>query len=276
MVAHHMPTTAEQQALYAAVLDAAQGQPVTFRTLDIGGDKVLPYMERVEEENPALGWRAIRIGLDKPRLLRAQLRALLRAGAGRDMKIMLPMIATVDEFLRARLIVDRERAMLAKQGHAPPTNLQLGVMVEVPSLLFELAEIAREAAFLSVGTNDLMQFLFAADRENKRVSDRFDPLGVSALRALRSIVEAADEAGTPVTVCGEMGGKPLETMALIGLGYRAFSMSAAAIGPVKAMLRALDVGRLRDRLDWMLASHDSVASLRPQLAALATELKVPV
>ncbi len=276
MVAEHMPTTSEQQALYTAVLDQAQGRPVTFRTLDIGGDKVLPYMERVEEENPALGWRAIRIGLDKPRLLRAQIRALLRAGSGRDMKIMLPMIATVDEFLRARTIVDREQAMLAKQGHVPPLSLQLGVMVEVPSLLFELPEIVREADFLSIGTNDLMQFLFAADRENKRVADRFDPLGVGALRALRSIVEAAADANCPVTVCGEMGGKPLETLALIGLGYRAFSMSAASIGPVKAMLRALDVGKLTERIDWMLASGEGAASLRPQLAAFAAEFKVPV
>jgi phosphotransferase system enzyme I (PtsP) len=276
MVAQHMPTTGEQQALYAAVMEAAQGKPVTFRTLDIGGDKVLPYMERVEEENPALGWRAIRIGLDKPRLLRAQLRALLRAGAGRDMKIMLPMVATVDEFQRARTIVAREQAMLAKQGHAPPRTLQLGVMVEVPSLLFELAEIAREADFLSIGTNDLMQFLFAADRENKRVADRFDPLSVAALRALRSIVEAASETGCPVTVCGEMGGKAIETMALIGLGYRSFSMSAASIGPVKAMLRSLDAGKLRERLDWMLATPEAVASLRPQLSAFATEFKVPV
>ncbi|KQU54378.1 peptidase [Bosea sp. Leaf344] len=276
MVAPTMPTTSEQQALYSAVLDAAQGRPVTFRTLDIGGDKVLPYMERVEEENPALGWRAIRIGLDKPRLLRAQLRALLRAGAGRDMRIMLPMIATVDEFRRARTILGREQAMLAKQGHAPPSALQLGVMVEVPSLLFELEEIAREADFLSIGTNDLMQFLFAADRENKRVADRFDPLSIGALRALRAIVEAADKAGCPASVCGEMGGKPLETMALIGLGYRNFSMSAASIGPIKAMLRALDLGRLRSRLDAILAAPDEVASLRPQLAALAAEMKVPV
>lgn len=276
MVAPTMPTTSEQQALYSAVLDAAQGRPVTFRTLDIGGDKVLPYMERVEEENPALGWRAIRIGLDKPRLLRAQLRALLRAGAGRDMRIMLPMIATVDEFRRARTILGREQAMLAKQGHAPPSALQLGVMVEVPSLLFELEEIAREADFLSIGTNDLMQFLFAADRENKRVADRFDPLSIGALRALRAIVEAADKAGCPASVCGEMGGKPLETMALIGLGYRNFSMSAASIGPIKAMLRALDLGRLRSRLDAILAAPEEVASLRPQLAALAAEMKVPV
>ena len=173
------------------------------------------------------------------------MRALLRPGAGCDLTIMLPMIATVDEFRRARTIVEREQAMLAKQGHAPPATMQLGVMVEVPSLLFELAEIAREADFLSIGTNDLMQFLFAADRENKRVADRFDPLGVGPLRALRRIIEAAAETGCPVTVCGEMGGKPLETMALIGLGYRGFSMSAASIGPVKAMLRALDTAKLR-------------------------------
>lgn len=276
MVAPNMPTTGEQQALYSAVLDAAQGKPVTFRTLDIGGDKVLPYMERVEEENPALGWRAIRIGLDKPRLLRAQLRALLRAGSGRDMRIMLPMIATVDEFRRARTILHREQAMLAKQGHTAPSALQLGVMVEVPSLLFELEEIAREADFLSIGTNDLMQFLFAADRENKRVADRFDPLSIGALRALRAIVAAADTAGCPASVCGEMGGKPLETMALIGLGYRNFSMSAASIGPIKAMLRALDLGKLRSRLGAMLDAPEEVASLRPQLAALAAEMKVPV
>ncbi|KRE08912.1 peptidase [Bosea sp. Root670] len=276
MVAQHMPTTAEQQALYAAVLEAAAELPVTFRTLDIGGDKVLPYMERVEEENPALGWRAIRIGLDKPRLLRAQVRAMLRAGAGRDLKIMLPMVATTEEFRRARMIIRREQAMLEKQGVAPPRDLRVGVMVEVPSLLFELREIAREADFLSIGTNDLMQFLFAADRENKRVADRFDPLGVGALRALRRIIEAAAETGCPVTVCGEMGGKPLETMALIGLGYRGFSMSAASIGPVKAMLRALDAGKLRERMDWMLASPEGATNLRPQLAAFATEFKVPV
>jgi phosphotransferase system enzyme I (PtsP) len=276
MVAQHMPTTAEQQALYDAVLKVANGRPVTFRTLDIGGDKVLPYMERLEEENPALGWRAIRIGLDRPRLLRAQIRALLRAGAGSDMKIMLPMVATVNEFLRARMLVRRELAMLERDGRPAPASLQLGVMVEVPSLLFELPEIAREADFLSIGTNDLMQFLFAADRENKRVSDRFDPLGAAGLRALRNIIDEAGKAGCPVTVCGEMGGKPIETLALIALGYRSFSMSSASIGPVKAMLRALDAGKARQRLDAWLSSSDGAASLRPLLAALAAEMKVPV
>lgn len=276
MVAEHMPTTAEQQALYGSVLDLAGGRPITFRTLDIGGDKVLPYMERIEEENPALGWRAIRIGLDKPRLLRGQLRALLRAAANRDLRIMLPMVATVDEFRRARQILRREQTMLAKQQTPPPRSLELGVMVEVPSLLLELPEIAREADFLSVGTNDLMQFLFAVDRENRRVADRFDTLSIGALRALRSIVAVAGPAGCPVSVCGEMGGRPLETMALIGLGYRNFSMSAASIGPIKAMLRALDVGRLEERLAALLAEPGEAAHLRSQLAALAAEWKVPL
>ncbi|MGL5361981.1 MAG: phosphoenolpyruvate--protein phosphotransferase [Bosea sp. (in: a-proteobacteria)] len=276
MVAARMPTTQEQQELYAAVLAAADGKPVTFRTLDIGGDKVLPYMERLDEENPALGWRAIRIGLDTPKLLRAQVRAMLRAGAGGHLKIMLPMVATVDEFVRARSIIRRELAVLDKQNRARPDTLEIGVMMEVPSLLFELPEIVREADFLSVGTNDLMQFLFAADRENRRVADRFDPLSSAALRALRSIARAADEANCPVTVCGEIGGRPLETMALIGLGFRSFSMSPSAIGPVKAMLLALDAGKTTKLINALLDHASGTASLRGRLQALASEMKVPV
>jgi phosphotransferase system enzyme I (PtsP) len=276
MVAARMPSSIEQQALYRAVLDAADGKPVTFRTLDIGGDKVLPYMQRVEEENPALGWRAIRIGLDRPALLRAQVRALLKAASGRGLKVMLPMIATVDEFMRARAIINREVALLARHGHSGPANLEVGVMIEVPSLLFELTEIAREADFLSVGTNDLMQFLYAADRENRRVSERFDCLSAPALRALRTIVAAADSAGCPITVCGEIAGRPLETMALIGLGFRSFSMSPASLGPVKAMVLALNATKVGARIERMLADTVNRASLRPLLQSLASELKVPV
>lgn len=276
MVANHMPTTAQQQTLYRAALDEAGGRPITFRTLDIGGDKVLPYMQQVEEENPALGWRAIRIGLDRPALLRSQVRALLKAGAGRAMKIMLPMIATVDEFVRARAVVQREVALLDKHGHAGPSDLAIGVMVEVPSLLFELPEIAREADFLSVGTNDLMQFLYAADRENKRVSERFDPLAASALRALRLIATEAGKANCPVTICGEIGGRPLDAMTLIGLGFRSFSMSPASVGPVKAMVLALNADKVAARITELLAETRGAASLRPALAALASEFKVPV
>jgi phosphotransferase system enzyme I (PtsP) len=275
MVSERLPTGTEQQVLYRQVLAEAHGAPVTFRTLDIGGDKVLPYMQAVEEENPALGWRAIRIGLDRPGLLRAQLRALLKAAAGHQLKIMFPMVATVEEFLRAKAMVGREQAYLRKYGHAEPTAVSLGVMVEVPSLVFQIDQIARHADFLSVGSNDLLQFLFAADRDNRQVSDRFDPLSVPALRALKSIVDGAAAHGCPVTLCGEVGGRPLEAMALIGIGYRAFSMTPASVGPVKAMLLALDTGALRGEIESLLASGET-GSLRPALAAFAAAHGLPV
>jgi phosphotransferase system enzyme I (PtsP) len=276
MVAERMPSTAEQQRLYRTVLEAAGDAPVTFRTLDIGGDKILPYMRAVEEENPALGWRAIRIGLDRPGLLRSQIRALLKAGAGRPVKIMFPMVATVDEFARGKALAERERAYLERHGHALPTSIELGVMVEVPSLLFQIDEIARAADFLSVGSNDLMQFLFAADRENRQVANRFDTLSVPALRALKVVAERAEAAGCPATVCGEIGGRPLEAMALVALGFRRFSMSPASIGPVKAMLLALDAGAVRETVEGALAAKGDDATLRPVLAAFAAKHHIPV
>ncbi|MBB4019261.1 phosphotransferase system enzyme I (PtsP) [Chelatococcus caeni] len=275
MVAQRLPTTGEQLALYASVLEAAQGLPVTFRTLDIGGDKVLPYMKQVEEENPALGWRAIRIGLDRPGLLRSQVRALLRAGAGHHLRIMFPMVATVEEFEMAKAIVAREEAHLARHGHPPPASLSLGVMVEVPSLLFHIDEVARRVDFMSVGSNDLMQFLFAADRENRQVSARFDPLCRPALRALKVVAERADALGCPVTVCGEIGGRPLEAMALIGLGYRRLSMSPSAVGPVKAMLLKLDAGAITAEMERLLAG-DGDLSLRKALLRFAEANDVPL
>ncbi|MCF4127145.1 phosphoenolpyruvate--protein phosphotransferase [Methylobacterium sp. SyP6R] len=276
MVAERMPSAAEQQVLYEAVFDAVGDLPVTIRTLDIGGDKVLPYMKALEEENPALGWRAIRIGLDRPGLLRMQLRALLKAARGRPLKIMFPMVATVEEFVQARGIVEREKAHLTRHGHPLPADCRLGVMVEVPSLLFQMDEIAAEADFLSVGSNDLMQFLFAVDRENRQVANRFDPLSAAALRAFRLIAERANAAGTPATVCGEIGGRPLEAMALIGLGFRALSMSPASIGPVKAMVLGIDAGAVAAFLEQELARTRDGASLRPALAAFAEEHGVPV
>jgi phosphotransferase system enzyme I (PtsP) len=269
MIAERMPSGAEQQALYKAVLEAVGDAPVTFRTLDIGGDKVLPYMQAMEEQNPALGWRAIRIGLDRPGLLRSQLRALLRAAAGRPLKIMFPMVATCDEFERAKTIVHREKAYLARHKHPLPSELKLGVMVEVPSLLFQLDDIARTADFLSVGSNDLMQFLFAADRENRLVANRFDPLNSASLRALKLVAERSEAAGCPVTVCGEIGGRPLEAMALIGLGFRQLSMSPASIGPVKAMILDVDAGEVTSLVERELRGAGTRDSLRPALAAYA-------
>ena len=274
MIAERLPSSAEQQDFYRAILDGAGDKPVTFRTLDIGGDKILPYMEAVEEENPALGWRAIRIALDRPGLLRSQIRALLKAGAGRRLRIMFPMVATCDEFERARVIVRREQAYLGRHGHPLPTAVALGVMVEVPSLLFEIDEIAERADFLSVGSNDLMQYLFAADRENRMVANRFDPLSPPSLRALKLIADRAAAVGGSVTVCGEIGGRPLEAMALIGLGFRQLSMSPAAIGPVKAMVLELDAGRVADIVHREL--ERGAQTLRPALADFAQAQNIPV
>ncbi|HWG03689.1 MAG TPA: phosphoenolpyruvate--protein phosphotransferase [Beijerinckiaceae bacterium] len=269
MIAPQFPRMQEQLALYKAVMDAVPDRPVTFRTLDIGGDKVLPYMKTFEEENPALGWRAIRIGLDRPGLLRSQLRAMLRAGAGRELRIMFPMVAFTAEFDAAKAIVEHERSYLKRHGYDLPSKLELGVMVEIPSLLWQLDELLARVDFLSVGSNDLMQYLCAADRDNKRVSNRYDSLSAPVLRALKSITDKARETGTPVTLCGEIGGQPLDALALVAIGYRGLSMSPASIGPVKAMLLSLDAGEAERHVGELLAENDGAMSLRDQLAAFA-------
>jgi phosphotransferase system enzyme I (PtsP) len=276
MIAERMPSASEQQALYSAVFAEAGDLPVTFRTLDIGGDKILPYMQSVEEENPALGWRAIRIGLDRPGLLRAQIRALLKAAGGRPLKIMFPMVATCDEFIRAKQLVEREKSHLSHHGYALPSDLKLGVMLEIPSLIFQLKEICALADFISVGSNDLMQFLFAIDRENRRVADRFDPLSAPMLRALKLVADEAAAAGCQATVCGEIGGRPLEAMALIGLGFRSLSMSPASIGPVKAMLLKLEAGCVAEMLREELEHAGSGDTLRPKLLRFAETHGIPV
>jgi phosphotransferase system enzyme I (PtsP) len=276
MISARMPTANEQMALYRTVFDATRGRPVTFRTLDIGGDKILPYLRTAEEENPALGWRAIRIGLDRPGLLRAQLRAMLKAAAGQHLRVMFPMVATVNEFDRAKVLVQREMTHLERYGYALPESTQLGVMVEVPSLLFELDEIAERADFLSVGSNDLMQFLFAADRENPLMAARFDPLAPSSLKALRLIAQAGNRAGIPVTLCGELASLPLEAMVLVGLGYRSLSMSPASIGPVKAMLLGLNASAIEACVTQLLTAPNGVTTLRPAIEAFARDHGVPI
>jgi phosphotransferase system, enzyme I, PtsP len=240
MVAPNFPRTSEQYALYRAVIDAAGDKPVVFRTLDIGGDKVLPYMRNIEEENPALGWRAIRLGLDRPGLLRTQLRALLRAAGNRALKIMFPMVATVSEFEQARELVERELTHLRRHGHKLPDEVQVGSMVEVPSLLYQLDELLERADFLSVGSNDLVQFLYAIDRGNPRVAARFDALSAPVLRALKEIADKGHAHNKPVTLCGELASHPLGAIALVSLGYRSLSLTPSAMGPVKAALLDLD------------------------------------
>ena len=276
MMSSRLPTGSQQLAFYRDVLDAAGDRPVTFRTLDIGGDKVLPYFRHGDEENPALGWRALRIGLDRPGLLRTQLRAMLRAAAGRRVSIMLPMVSTISEFEAARDMLDRELHWQEKHGHTMPEHVSFGVMIEVPSMIFMIEEIARQADFLSVGSNDLLQYVFAVDRENQRVANRYDALSRPFLRVLKQIADAGHAAGKPVSLCGEMGGRPLEAMALIALGFRHLSMSPASIGPVKAMALGLDAAHLRARLEEWIADRQRYASLRSELTDYAREAGVPL
>lgn len=275
MVAPSLPRAGEQEALYRQVLDAAEGRPVTFRTLDIGGDKVLPYLRSIEEENPALGWRAIRFGLDRPGILRSQIRALARAAAGRELRVMFPMIAAVGEFDAAKSLVEREITHLRRWGHPLPERIMLGAMVEVPSLLFQLEDLMKRVDFISIGTNDLVQFLYAADRGNTRVADRFDELSSPVLRALKRIADAARAAGKPATVCGELASKPLGALALIGAGYRSLSISAASVGPVKQLLIELDACEV-ERAIVPLIEGDSARPVRTALIDYAQNANLPI
>ncbi len=242
MVVAAFPRSEAQEKLYRQVLEAAKNKPVTFRTLDIGGDKMLPYFRGAgQEENPALGWRAIRLALDRPGLLRVQIRALLKAAGGGELRVMLPMITDLSEIRKAREIIDREVRHLSRFAYKLPTRLKLGAMIEVPALLWQLDELMQAVDFVSVGSNDLFQFTMATDRSNSQLSSRFDPVSAPFLRLLRQIVEAGKRANTPVTLCGELAGRPISAMALVALGFRSISMAPAAIGPVKSMLLDLNV-----------------------------------
>jgi phosphotransferase system enzyme I (PtsP) len=274
MVAEDMPRLDAQRALYEKVLDVANGQPVTFRTLDLGGDKLLPYMELEREDNPALGWRAIRMGLDRPALLRLQLRALIWAARGRPLRIMFPLVASVDEFRAARAFVDAELAWAQRRGRPAPSRLDVGAMIEAPALLWHLDALLPMTDFVSVGTNDLMQYLFAADRGNPRVADRYDPLSPPALRALKMIQSACAETGTPVSVCGEMAGRPLEAFALTALGFDRLSMPPAGIGPVKQMVLSCDREAAARGVNTLIKS--AAGSIRNEIETLARKLYVAV
>ncbi|MCP1336137.1 phosphoenolpyruvate--protein phosphotransferase [Futiania mangrovi] len=241
MIGSEMPRLNAQSAFYREVLDTAGDKPVVFRTLDLGGDKLLPYGRQLHEDNPALGWRAIRMALDRPALLRYQIRALLEAAGGRALWLMFPMVADVTEFDAARALVDHELGRLDRFGKPRPADLKVGAMLEVPSLAMRIRAMAGRADFISVGSNDLLQFYFAADRGNPRLAGRYERLSPAALGLLRHIVTEAEAAGIPVSLCGEMAGRPLEAMALVALGFRALSMPAAAIGPVKLMVRSLTI-----------------------------------
>ncbi len=276
MIASTMPKAEEQELFYRNVLKQAGGRVVTFRTLDIGGDKVVPYFRGHEEENPALGWRAIRLSLDRPGLLRTQLRAMLKAAAGLELKLMVPMVTEVSEIAAVRELLQKEVQHLSRFGHGLPRKLQFGAMLEVPALLWQLDELMAAVDFVSVGSNDLFQFSMAVDRGNARVSDRFDPLGKPFLRILRDIVRAGERNNTPVTLCGELAGKPISAMALLGIGFRSVSMSPASIGPVKAMLLGLDAEALAKVLNEALDDTKTATSIRELLAHFADAHNIPL
>ncbi len=275
LVSATLPQRETQRRLYKDVLDAAGERPVTFRTVDVGGDKALPYLnhdEDGEEENPAMGWRALRLALERDGLMKAQARALLEAGAGRVLSIMFPMVSEPWEFDEAQAIFEAQRAWLAARGRKMPTEIRYGAMLEVPALAEVLDLLLPRLDFLSIGTNDLTQFLFAADRAHPKLALRYDWLGPSILRFLKRVVDQAKAADVPVAVCGEMGGRPLEAMALIGLGIDRLSITPASVGPLKAMLRSLDRGALIPEMAKLLAQPPE--SLRKSLEAWASEHSV--
>jgi len=245
LVRNQMPKRSELAMLYARVLDAAHGKRVVFRTLDIGSDKVLPYMKPNDEPNPAMGWRAIRVGLDKPGVMQMQLQSLFRAAAGRPLTIMFPFIAQLDEYRAARAQVDKTIAREQRLGHVLPSQLEIGAMLETPSLAFAPQKFFEEVGFLSIGGNDLKQFFFAADRENERVRRRYDTLNVSFLGLIERIVERCLDTATPLSFCGEDAGRPVEALCLAAIGIRSLSMRPASIGPVKSLLRRSNLDEVR-------------------------------
>ncbi|SMO89783.1 phosphotransferase system, enzyme I, PtsP [Thalassovita litoralis] len=261
LVRNQMPRRSELSALYARVLDASNGKRVVFRTLDIGSDKVLPYMKPQEEPNPALGWRAIRVGLDKPGVMRMQLQALIRAAGGRPLTIMFPFVAQYEEYKAAKAEMDKALERERILGHATPETLEIGAMLETPSLAFAPDRFYEEVDFLSIGGNDLKQFFFAADRENERVRRRYDTLNVSFLTFLENIVKRCDASNTSLSFCGEDAGRPVEAACFAAMGFRMLSMRPASIGPVKHMLRRLNLEELRAVIEQ--AREEGHQSVRP-------------
>lgn len=274
LVSATLPQRERQLRLYRDVLDAAGERPVVFRTVDIGGDKALPYLDHhdEDEENPAMGWRALRLALERSGLMKAQARALIEAGGGRTLHVMFPMVSEAWEMEEAKALFEAQRAWLGARGKRLPNEIRYGAMLEVPALAEQLDLLLPQVDFLSVGTNDLTQFLFAADRANPKLAERYDWLSPSILRFLKRLVDPCRAAGVKLTVCGEMGGRPLEAMALIGLGIERLSITPAAVGPIKAMVRSLDRGALMTEMDGLLARPRR--DMRAALTAWAADNRV--
>lgn len=269
MAAKDLPTVEEQQRIYRDAIEKARGKKVIFRAFDLGGDKQVPYIQAGEEENPAMGWRATRIGLDRPVILRQQFRALIRAAAGENLHVMFPFIAEVSEFDAVRALLQKELVRAKEEGITAPKAVKIGTMLEIPSLLFQLPELCERVDFISIGSNDLLQFLFACDRGNTRVGGRYDPLNPIVMRAIQRIAKTAAEYKIELGFCGDMATRPVDAMALIACGVRALSMPPAAIGPVKSMLRSIDVRDVRNYLDYVCT--EPLHTIRPALERFARD-----
>lgn len=274
MMQKEQPSVDFQTRLYRELYVQAKNKPVTLRTLDIGGDKALPYFERRREDNPMLGWRAIRIGLERPMLLKAQVRAMIRACEGRVLNIMFPMISALQEFLDAKEIVEGELRREESFGRVTPIKINYGIMVEVPSVVARLKHFLKFVDFLSVGTNDLFQFFFACDRGNPYVADAYDTLSPAFMQILQDIQQQACAAGVPVSVCGEMASRPIEALALLGLGYRRLSMPIGAIGSAKLMVRSMNLSKAENYLKGLV--NFEVKSVRNQVISFARDHKIRI
>jgi phosphotransferase system enzyme I (PtsP) len=276
MIASRLPRLQEQVDLYAEAMEIAGKRPVVFRLLDIGGDKVVPYLRSAAEENPAMGYRSIRLGLDRPGLLRTQIRALLLAAQGRPLKILVPMVTETFEFRQTKLVLKKEIERLRRAGQQVPEKVEIGAMVEVPSLLFELDQIMPESDFVSIGSNDLVQFLTAADRANPRVSKAYDPIALPRLRAIRLVVDAAVRHNKPVTMCGELAGKPMEALALMAIGMTRLSMGPASIGPIKEMILNVELKPIQAAVAQALAVGADGLTIRQLLTEWVEKQNLPM
>jgi phosphotransferase system enzyme I (PtsP) len=271
MIASRLPKVQEQVALYREAIRLSEGKPIVFRLLDVGGDKVIPYLRAAAEENPAMGFRSLRLALDRPGLLRTQVRALLTAADGGPMKILVPMVTETWEFVETKRVIRLELERLIRSGGKPPSELKIGAMIEVPSLLFELDHVLPEADFVSIGSNDLIMFLNAADRANNRVSKTYDPIALPRLRALRHIVDMAGRYGVPITMCGELAGRTVEALALLSIGMTRLSMSPPAIGPIKEMVMGMELQPIRAAVAAALGEGQHGVGIRELLVDLATK-----
>jgi len=237
LIAATLPRISAQTQLYRSIMDAAGDKPVVFRTADIGGDKALPYLETVVEANPAMGRRGVRLAVDRPGLLRGQLRALIAAAAGGPLSVLIPMVTIESEIAATRAMIDLEVARAERWGRPVPASLKVGAMIETPAAAWDVARIARSVDFLSIGGNDLAQFFFACDRETPDLADRYDILHPSYLSFVARIAETAAASGTPLSFCGEAANDPVAALGLVGVGIRSFSVPAAAVGVVKQAVR---------------------------------------